>query len=61
MQALALHRLQQRVVHQVSEPEVKLYDFWAGLSMPILGAPIGGIAFNLNDFLPESEYAAALL
>ena len=61
MQALALHRLQQRVVHQVNEPKLSCTIFGQKLSMPILGAPIGGIAFNLNDFLPEAEYAAAIV
>lgn len=61
LQALAARRLQQRVVHDVREPKLGCTLFGQPLALPVLGAPIGGIGFNLNNFLPEAEYAAAIV
>lgn len=51
----------QRIIHDVSDPSTN-YDLWGNnLSMPVLAAPIGGIAFNWNNFISEEEYAEAVV
>ena len=59
--ALQAVQLKQRVIHNVTNPDTSCKIFGLNLKMPILGAPIGGIAFNWNNFLPENEYAATIV
>lgn len=59
--ALERVKLNQRVIHNVTKPDTSCNILGIDLAIPILGAPIGGIAFNWNDFLPEAEYAQAIV
>lgn len=59
--ALAEVKLRQRIIHSVVEPSTR-FNLWGNeLDMPILAAPIGGIAFNWNDYIPEEEYAKVVI
>ena len=59
--ALAEVKLRQRIIHSVVEPSTR-FNLWGNeLDMPILAAPIGGIAFNWNDYIPEAEYAKVVI
>lgn len=59
--ALAEVKLHQRIIHTVHKPTT-VFNLWGNeLSMPILAAPIGGIAFNWNGYLSEADYAKAVI
>lgn len=59
--ALAEVQLRQSIIHSVTKPTTK-FDLWGKqLAMPILAAPIGGIAFNWNNYIPEDEYAKTVV
>ena len=59
--ALQAVQLNQRVIHNVTAPDTTCQILGLSLKMPILGAPVGGIAFNWNNFLPENEYAETII
>ena len=53
--ALAEVKLRQRIIHTVHKPSTA-FNLWGNeLSMPILAAPIGGIAFNWNGYISEAD------
>ncbi len=59
--ALADVKLRQRIIHNVHKPSTA-FTLWGNeLSMPILAAPIGGIAFNWNNYISEGDYAKAVI
>lgn len=61
IQALADYRLVMRVVHNVDAPKLSCTILGMDLAMPILGAPIGGIAINMNGAVTEEEYTKAIV
>jgi len=61
IEALAAYRLNLRTVHSVSQPELSCKILGMTLSMPIIGAAIGGIAMNMNGALSEEDYDAAVV
>lgn len=54
-------QLRQRIIHNVHTPSTDFLLWGKHLTMPILAAPIGGIAFNWNNYIPENEYAQAVI
>ena len=59
--ALAEVRLNTRLIHNVRHPKLETEILGLKLSLPLLIGPIGGIAFNLGQGLPENEYQAAIV
>jgi len=59
--ALAEVKLRQRIIHNVHTPSTKFALWGKILAMPVLAAPIGGIAFNWNNYISEEEYANAVI
>ena len=61
VKALADIRLKQRIVHHVTNPDTSIELFGQKLSLPVMAAPISGIAFNWNNFISEEDYAKAVV
>jgi 4-hydroxymandelate oxidase len=59
--ALAEVKLRQRIIHNVHTPSTKFVLWGKILAMPVLAAPIGGIAFNWNNYISEEEYANVVI
>jgi len=59
--ALAAHRFNMRLVHEVKEPETSVTVLGKTLSMPVLAAPIGGVSFNMGGGRSEQEYIDAVI
>ncbi|MDR3566317.1 MAG: alpha-hydroxy-acid oxidizing protein [Negativicutes bacterium] len=59
--ALADYRFNLRVVHNVSQPVLSRQVLGIELALPIIGAPIAGIATNMNNALTEQEYNMAVV
>ncbi len=57
VQALARVRLNLRTIHDAKDPCLTTTIFGQRLSMPILAAPLGGARLNVNDVMPEEEFA----
>ena len=61
MEALGRIRLNTRLVHSVHNPRLETEILGLKLSMPVMIGPIGGIAFNLGDAIPEADYQTAVV
>jgi isopentenyl diphosphate isomerase/L-lactate dehydrogenase-like FMN-dependent dehydrogenase len=61
LKALADLRLNMRVVHNVSSPSTDAEIFGRTLEIPVLAAPIGGVAFNMGGGVTEEAYVEAVL
>ncbi len=61
LSALGEVRLRQRIIHEVHKPSTGFCLWGRQLAMPILAAPIGGIAFNWNGYVSEREYARMVI
>jgi len=59
--ALAEYRFNLRVVHNVSQPKLSCRVLGVDLALPIICAPIAGIATNMNCALTEQEYSTAVV
>jgi len=59
--ALGAVRLNTRLVHSVHNPVLESEFLGIKLDLPIMIGPIGGVAFNLGDAMPEAEYAEAIV
>ena len=59
--ALAKIKLNLRVVHGVSQPDTHCELWGQSLSLPILAAPIGGVAFNMTEGVSEADYINAVV
>jgi len=57
VEALAAVRLNMRVIHDASEPDISVELFGHRLSMPILAAPVAGA----SDAISEEELALAMV
>jgi len=61
VQALAQYKLNLRTVHEVNQPKLSCSILGMDLSMPVIGAAIGGIALNYNAAMSEEDYTAAVV
>ncbi len=61
VEALADCRLNLRTVHSVKNPDLSCRLFGLELSLPIIGAAIGGIALNMNGAMTEEEYTEVIV
>jgi isopentenyl diphosphate isomerase/L-lactate dehydrogenase-like FMN-dependent dehydrogenase len=61
VQALARHTFNMRLVHDITEPDTGAELLGMKLSMPVLAAPIGGVAFNMGGKRTEQEYITAVI
>jgi isopentenyl diphosphate isomerase/L-lactate dehydrogenase-like FMN-dependent dehydrogenase len=59
--ALAKHQFNLRTIHDINHPELSSRVLGIDLSVPILGAAIGGISINVKGCLTEAEYNAAVV
>lgn len=59
--ALDRKKLVMRLVHEVTAPELSLSLLGLDLSLPVLAAPIGGVAFNMGGKRTEEEYIRAIV
>ena len=59
--ALADVRLNTRLVHSVHNPKLETEFLGVKLDLPLMIGPIGGVAFNLGDAMPEAEYDEAIV
>ncbi len=61
VQALETISLVMRSLHRIEKPDTTIELFGRRLSMPILAAPVGGVAFNMTRSLSEQAYLEALV
>lgn len=61
LSALAEIRLNTRLVHSVHNPVLHTTVLGLPLALPLMIGPIGGIAFNLGDAVPEEEYVDSIV
>ena len=61
LSALSSVKLRQRIIHEVGEPDTNCEFFGVKMQAPIIAAPIGGISYNCNDFMPEEDYAKTIV
>ncbi len=60
--ALAAVRLNMRLLHSVTEPDLGVTLCGKNLSMPVLAAPMGGVKFNMGtEEVTEQDYVSAVL
>lgn len=59
--ALARRTFNMRLVHDVVTPDTSVSLLGIRLAMPVLAAPIGGIAFNMGGKRTEEEYITAII
>lgn len=59
VESLARVRFNMRLIHDVAEPDTTVRILGRELSLPVLGAPIGGVSFNMAGCIPEEDYVAA--
>ena len=50
-----------RLVHDVSDPDTRIECLEQSLKLPLLAAPIGGVAFNMGGKISETDYISAVL
>jgi isopentenyl diphosphate isomerase/L-lactate dehydrogenase-like FMN-dependent dehydrogenase len=61
LQSLAALRFNMRLVHDVSDPDTRIGLLGQSLALPLLAAPIGGVAFNMGGRISEEDYISAVL
>lgn len=65
IEALARVKLAMRCLHNASQPDTSTEILGLTLSLPLMAAPIGGVAFNMGDAsqnpVDESAYAEAVI
>jgi len=60
-ESLARLKLNLRTIHEAADPDIK-YDFFGrSLQMPILVAPLAGMAINMGNAMDEREYLLAMV
>lgn len=60
-EALSQIRLNMRLIHDVTEPDTGITTLGIPLALPVMAAPIGGVAYNMGGAVTEAEYAAAIV
>lgn len=61
VEALVAYRLNMRTIHSVTNPKLSRRIFGVELSLPVIGAAIGGIGMNMKGALTEEEYDIAVV
>jgi len=59
--ALADNRFNMRMLHGTVEPETRTELLGKALDIPVLAAPIGGVAFNMGGRISEEDYIESVL
>lgn len=59
VRALAECKLAMRLIHDIAEPDPKTTILGIDLALPVIAAPIGGVAFNMGGLRTEEEYIHA--
>ena len=59
--ALAEVKFNMRLIHNVTEPETAASFLDTDLALPVLAAPIGGVAFNMGGKVSEEDYIQAVI
>lgn len=59
--ALDRVRLNMRLIHDVKHPSTETVVLGLPLRMPVLAAPVGGVAFNMGGQLTEEQYIEAIV
>jgi isopentenyl diphosphate isomerase/L-lactate dehydrogenase-like FMN-dependent dehydrogenase len=61
LSALAEWRLNMRVLHAASDPDPTARILGIELALPVMAAPIGGVAFNMGGAVSEEAYITSKL
>lgn len=61
LEALARWRFNMRLLHDVTAPQIAVKVLGRQLDLPVLAAPIGGVAFNMGGQVSEEAYIEAVL
>ncbi|MCL5256298.1 MAG: alpha-hydroxy-acid oxidizing protein [Chloroflexi bacterium] len=59
--ALARMRLNMRTIHGAAKPDTAYHSFLGVMEMPVLGAPLGGVALNIGGAMEEDEFDGAIV
>lgn len=59
--SLAAYRLNMRLLHDIDHPDPAVTLLGQPLAIPVLAAPIGGVAFNMGGAVSEEDYILAKL
>jgi 4-hydroxymandelate oxidase len=60
-ESLARIKLNMKTIHEVREPDIAYNFFGRSLSMPILVAPLAGMALNMGKAMEERPYLQAMV
>lgn len=60
-ESLARLKLNLRTIHDAADPDIKYNFFGRSLQMPILVAPLAGMAINMGNAMDEKEYLMAMV
>ena len=60
-EALKKYKLNLRTIHQALEPKTGVELLGHRLALPVLGAPVAGVSFNMGGGRGEGEYVRAFL
>ncbi len=60
-ESLARLKLNLRTIHEAADPDIKYNFFGRSLQMPILVAPLAGMAINMGNAMDEREYLMAMV
>jgi isopentenyl diphosphate isomerase/L-lactate dehydrogenase-like FMN-dependent dehydrogenase len=56
IEALSRYKLNMRTIHNVKKPSLSI-DLWGKeLALPVLGAPLTGVSYNMGGALTEEEF-----
>jgi NAD(P)H-dependent flavin oxidoreductase YrpB (nitropropane dioxygenase family) len=61
LEALAAQRFNMRVLHAAEDPNPAITLLGKPLALPVLAAPIGGVAFNMGGKITEEDYISGKL
>lgn len=61
VESLAALKLNMRLVHNVTKPDLSFSLFGKNLSMPVFAAPVSGTTFNMGGAFSESEYISWII
>ena len=61
VESLAAHKFNMRLIHDVQEPDTRVEFLGMQLALPVLAAPIGGVAFNMGGRVSEEDYITAVM
>jgi len=59
--ALADVKFNMRLIHNITQPKTAIRFLDRDLALPVLAAPIGGVAFNMGGKLSEEDYIQAVI